>query len=222
MTATWPPKEREHPVAARAEALMYLSLALLLLSTIRDGPVGDAVTLLWLGSLAVLAFLNAGAAFGLYIAAVALYGILHFSGWGSIFERPDNYALPLVLGGLGWRTLTRRPGRLWNRSTIVIGTFLAYGLLQGVWLGIMDRLTFAWYMRMFGLPLLMFLLLGRYRLRAPRAAGAGALPLRAGRVHGDRLDRGAAGMARSHPADVARRSPPRRLHARAPGAPAGW
>lgn len=169
MTVTWPLEERERSVAGRvtatgdvrAEALMYLSLALLLLSTIRAGVVGDVVVLLWLASVAVLAFVNAGAAFGLYIASVALYGILHFSGWGSIFERPDNYALPLVLGGLGWRTLTRRPGRLWDRSTIVIGTFLAYGLLQGIWLGIMDRLTFAWYMRMFGLPLLMFLLLGR-------------------------------------------------------------
>lgn len=140
---------------------MYLSLALLLLSTIRAGVVGDVVVLLWLASVAILAFVNAGAAFGLYIASVALYGILHFSGWGSIFQRPDNYALPLVLGGLTWRTLVRRSGRLWNRSTIVIGTFLAYGLLQGIWLGIMDRLTFAWYMRMFGLPLVMFLLLAR-------------------------------------------------------------
>jgi O-antigen ligase len=144
---------------------MYLSLALLLLSTIRGGPVGDAVTLLWLGSVAVLAFLNAGAAFGLYIAAVALYGILHFSGWGSMFERPDNYALPLLLGGLTWRILVRR-SRLWDRSAVVIAVFLAYGLLQGVWLGIMDRLTFAWYMRMFGLPLVMFLLLSRFGFEA--------------------------------------------------------
>src|SRR5215472_5870100 len=113
MTVTWLPKERDGALPAspagagdgRAEALMYLSLLLLLLSTIPAGAVGNAITLAWLASVAVLAFLNAGAACGLYIASVALYGILHFTGWGSIFERPDNYALPILLGGLTWRTL---------------------------------------------------------------------------------------------------------------------
>lgn len=171
MTATWPLRAAE-PVpavpAARAGArdvagLTYLSLVLLLLSTLPIEPASGAIKLLWLASVAVLTLLNAGAAYGVYVASVALYAVLHFTGWGTVFERPDNYAMVVVTGGLTARTLMRRPQTpLVNRATLVIAAFIGYGLVQGVVLGIMDRTAFAWYMRMFGLPLVMFVLLSQY------------------------------------------------------------
>ena len=142
---------------------MYLSFALLLLSTLPDEAASGVIKLLWLASVAVLTLLNAGAAFGVYIASVAVYAVLHFSGWGSVFERPDNYAMLIVTGGLTARTLMRRAQTPFlNRTTLAIAAFVGYGLLQGVALGIMDRTAFAWYMRMFGLPLAMFVLLWQY------------------------------------------------------------
>jgi O-antigen ligase len=142
---------------------MYVSMALLPISTIQEtGFLGDAVKLAWLVSIAVLAVLNAGAAFGVYVAAVALYAVLSFNGWGSVVERPDNYALLLVAGVLAVHILARRSARLWDRSMLVIVGFLGYGLLQIVWMGLVTRITFAAYMRMFGLPLLMFLLLAQH------------------------------------------------------------
>ncbi len=178
MTATWPltATEREAAVAAASggdrarsrarpvDGLLYLSLTLLLLSTLQVGPVGDVIKLIWLASVAVLTVMNAGAAFGAYVASVAVFAVLHFSGWGSVFERPDNYALLIVLGGLTVRTLLRHPPRAPDRAAVWIGAFLVYGLVQGLVLGVMDRTAFAWFMRMFGLPMLMFVLLSRYRL----------------------------------------------------------
>ncbi|HKC47595.1 MAG TPA: O-antigen ligase family protein [Gemmatimonadales bacterium] len=172
MTATWPLRAAEPAqvrlgaVARPVDGLLYLSLTLLLLSTLQAGPVSDVIKLLWLASVAVLTALNAGAAFGVYVASVALFAVLHFSGWGSVFERPDNYALLIVLGGLTARTLARQRAGPWHRTTVWIGAFVAYTLVQGIALGVMDRTAFAWFMRMFGLPMMMFVLLSRYGFEA--------------------------------------------------------
>ena len=171
MTTTWQLRAADPDFAAPSarvnarsvDGVMYLSLALLLLSTLPAGPPSDVIKLLWLASVALLTAVNAGAAFGVYLASVALYAVLHFSGWGTVFERPDNYAMLIVTGGLTVRTLARGPRTpVWNRTTLVIAAFMGYGLVQGLVLGIMDRTTFAWYMRMFGLPLVMFVLLSQY------------------------------------------------------------
>jgi O-antigen ligase len=52
--------------------------------------------------------------------------------------------------------------RLWSWSALVIVGFVAYGLLDTALMGLLTRYTFAWYMRTFGLPMLMFLLLAQH------------------------------------------------------------
>jgi O-antigen ligase len=144
---------------------MYISMALLLVSTIQEaGPIGHAAKMVCLAFVALLTAINVGAALGVYIAAVALFAVFGSDGWGSVVERPDNYALLLVVGGLTWRIVARGPMRAWDRSMLVIGGFLAYALLQIVWMGLLTRVNFAAYMRMFGLPMLMFLLLAQHGL----------------------------------------------------------
>ena len=141
---------------------MYVSLALLLISTIQGtGLVGDATKVLWLISIAVLTALNVGAAFGVYVAGVALYAVRSFGGWGAVTERPDNYALLILMAGLVLRMAVARV-RLWSWSALVIVGFVAYGLLDTAVMGLLTRYTFAWYMRTFGLPMLMFLLLAQH------------------------------------------------------------
>jgi O-antigen ligase len=146
---------------------MYVSMALLLLSTAQEtGLIGSALKAVWLISIGLLTVLNLGAAFGAYVAAASLFAVLSFDGWGSIVQRPDNYALLVVAAGLGFRILASRPLRLWNWSTVVIGGFVAYALVQSAMVGLLTRGTIAGYMRMLGLPMLMFLLLAHYGLEA--------------------------------------------------------
>jgi O-antigen ligase len=142
---------------------MYVSMALLLLSTTQEtGLIGAALKAVWLLAVGLLSVFNLGAAFGAYVGAATLFAVLSFDGWGSIVERPDNYALLLVAAGLGFRILARRPLRLWGWSTLVIGGFVAYALLQSATVGLLTRGTVAGFMRMLGLPLLMFLLIAHY------------------------------------------------------------
>ena len=79
---------------------LYLSLALLVLSTIDNGAVGTIVKLIWLASVAVLAFTNIGAAFAAYIGSIAIYSPLHYEGVVSPLQRPDNYALVILCAGV--------------------------------------------------------------------------------------------------------------------------
>jgi len=154
--------DRLSAAAGRDDILMYVSMALLLISTIQGtGLIGDATKVLWLISIAVLTALNVGAAFGVYVAGVALYAVRTFGGWGAVTDRPDNYALLIVVAGLLLRMVVAR-ARLWSWSAVVIVGFVAYGLLDTAVMGLLSRYTFAWYMRTFGLPMLMFLLLAQH------------------------------------------------------------
>jgi hypothetical protein len=165
MAAIWRPGEIELPAARRGESdrfLLYASMALLLISTTQEtGAVGDVIKVVWLVSVALLTVVNVGAAFGVYIAAVALFAVWSFGGWGAVTDRPDNYALLILIAGLVLRMVLAR-GRLWTWSTLVMGGFVAYGLLDTAAMGLLTRYTFAWYMRTFGLPMLMFLLLAQH------------------------------------------------------------
>ncbi len=139
---------------------MYFSLLALLVCAVQDtGLIGEAAVIVWLAAFAVLTALNLGAAFGVYIASVGLFAVLRYKGWGTVFERPDNYALLILLGGLVLRIAASRSARLWNKTTILVGAFIGYGILEMMWFGLLTRGNFAWYMRMFGLPFLMFTLL---------------------------------------------------------------
>jgi O-antigen ligase len=143
---------------------MCVSLALLLISTIHNtGFVAPGLTIVWLASMAVLSVVNIGAALGTYVASVALFAVLRFNGWGSVFNRPDNYALLILIGALIVRVAVLHSSRSPYRTGAIIAAFLAYGLMQSAWVGALTRSTFAWYMRMFGLPMLMFFLIQRSR-----------------------------------------------------------
>ncbi|HXJ49192.1 MAG TPA: hypothetical protein VNF91_08500, partial [Candidatus Acidoferrum sp.] len=171
--------DRLSAAAGRDDILMYVSLALLLISTIQGtGVIGDATKLVWLASIAVLTALNVGAAFGVYVAGVAVYAVRSFGGWGAVTERPDNYALLILIAGLLLRMALARV-RLWSASALVIVGFVAYGLLDTAVMGLLTRYTFAWYMRTFGLPMLMFLLLAQhgFGLREFRALARSLLVL---------------------------------------------
>ena len=165
MAAIWRPRESELTAASRDlpdRLLMYGSMALLLISTIPGtGVVGDAMKVVWLLSVALLTVLNVGAAFGVYVASVALFAVWNFGGWGTVFNRPDNYALLVLVAGMVMRLVMTR-ARLWSWSALVIVAFVVYGLLDTAAMGLFTRFTFAWYMRAFGLPMLMFLLLSQH------------------------------------------------------------
>jgi O-antigen ligase len=87
-------------IRSHDNVLLYLSLVLLLLSSVDSGPLGGIVKLLWLASVASLTFINIGAALTAYIGSLAIYSPLHFDGWTSPFERPDNYALVIIFAGM--------------------------------------------------------------------------------------------------------------------------
>ena len=145
--------------AALELVAIYSSLGLLLVSCSDQDWVAGFAKLLWLASVAGLSVMNFGAAFGVYVASAAIYSVLHFKGWGSVFQRPDNFALAILLFSLG---VTRfRPHYLlrsgWLGAGIVV--FMVYSLAQMVLSGSMTRVDFAWHMRMFGLPFLVFLFL---------------------------------------------------------------
>ena len=137
------------------------SLGLLLISCIDLGVLGKITILIWLGSLVLVSRVNLGAAFGIYVASVAIYAVRLFEGWGSIFQRPDNFALLIILFSLvmaGFRKPLPAQERLLAASILL---FVAYILIQMVGFGFLTRSLFAFCMRMFGLPFTFFLLLWR-------------------------------------------------------------
>jgi len=87
-------------VQSRDTALLFLSLALLLGSTLDSGALGTIVKLCWLASVVVLTLINIGAALAAYMASLVIYSPLHFEGWVSPLQRPDNFALAIVLAGM--------------------------------------------------------------------------------------------------------------------------
>lgn len=133
--------------------LTYASFGLLLISCTDEGPFGNVTKLLWLLSTIILSVVSPGGAVGTYVASVAIYNVRHVQGWGSPFERPDNFAFPIVLWGL-LITGVRKPHstRMW-RLILLAGVLVGYGLLQMAALEVGTRSNFAWFMRMFGLPL---------------------------------------------------------------------
>src|ERR1035438_5338206 len=74
-------------------ALLFLSLVLLLFSTIDPGPFGLVIRVCWLGCFVALTFVNIGAALAAYISSLAIYSPLRVEGWSSLMQRPDNYAV---------------------------------------------------------------------------------------------------------------------------------
>jgi O-antigen ligase len=151
--------------AAVTQGMTSVCLILLLLSAAAEGIVGNVAKLMWLLSLVPLTVMNPGAGLGIYVASAAIYSAPYVYGmagqssrFGSLFERPDNFALGGTL--LFWMLCFRR--RLLWRSwglAVLISMFLLITFAHATILGLMTRTNFAVFMRMFGFPLILFLLI---------------------------------------------------------------
>lgn len=145
-------------------ALIYCSLGLLLLSCVDQGYVGTAIKMAWFVSFILVCQINLGAAFGIYVASVAIYAVQLSNDFSSNFQRPDNLAMLIFLVFL-FRAGIRTPlfsERRWLVMSVTL--FLAYTLLQMIGLGVMTRGLFFFCMRMFVVPFGLFLLFWRARL----------------------------------------------------------
>ena len=160
-------RDRARATAPWDEYIMYVSMALLLISTIQGiGLIGDAVKVVWLASVVLLTAINAGAALGVYIAALSLFAVVHYDGLGPAFGRPDYYALLILVAGLAIRMALNRASRTGpgDRATLLVVGFVGYGLLQTALMGVLTRSVFMIYLWMPGLPMMMFLLVAQYGL----------------------------------------------------------
>jgi O-Antigen ligase len=142
LTASWQ-FVRSHDIV-----LFCLSLALLVLSSVDNGPLGGIVKLSWLASIAALTFVNIGAAFVAYICALAIYSPLHVEGWSSAFQRPDNYAIVIVFAGMLFLAVNQK--HRWPRFDPYVSASLILFTLHGL---IFSRLQFAALLKTILIPL---------------------------------------------------------------------
>lgn len=152
-----------HFIRSYHHVFLYFSLVLLVLSAADSGPLGGIAKLFWLASVASLTVTNIGAAFATYVGSLAIYSPLHFVGWGSPFERPDNYALVIVL--VGMLVLAFHEEKARSRLSTYILVMLLFVLLHGAIFDGFSRGTFAGAMRAIGIPFLICALLAVVGLR---------------------------------------------------------
>ncbi len=125
LTSSW------QSVGLHDNVLLFSSLLLLVLSTIDHGPFGSFCALCWLVSFAALVFVNIGAALAAYISSLAIYSPLHFAGWASLSQRPDNYAVVILFIAILRLAITRQEARP-RFFVYLIPAFLAFSILHGV------------------------------------------------------------------------------------------
>ncbi len=150
-TGTWP--------GMPERVVLYASFGLLFVSCTASNEIGDMARLLWLGSLAAMSFMNWGAAFGLYVSAAAVYSVIHLETWGSVFERPDNFALGIFVLSYCLTHLRDIFHPKDRKLTVAVFLFLGLVLVQFLIVGPVSRENFAWIMRSYGIPFIIFLLL---------------------------------------------------------------
>jgi O-antigen ligase len=143
LTASW------QLIRSHDNVLLYLSLALLVLSSADNGPLGGVVKLFWLASVVSLTLTNIGAAFAAYIGSLAIYSPLHFDGWSSPFERPDNYALVILFAGMLLLVFNKEEAR--PRFNAYVLAFMAFCILHGV---VFSQMQYASLLRNILIPLL--------------------------------------------------------------------
>lgn len=110
--------------------LLYLSLLILLFSTIDNGPLGDLVKCCWLISFSALALVNIGSAFVAYIASLALYSPLHYESMFPLLQRPDNLAMPILFAAMAFQVLSRN--RLLRSVNPYVAVLIVYFLAHGL------------------------------------------------------------------------------------------
>jgi hypothetical protein len=139
--------------------IIYTSFCLLIASSLDPGMMGGLLKLFWLFSLAAVAIFNLGAAVGLYIVSVAIYSVRHYKGWGSILERPDNFALAIILIVCALAHLRKDFFSRLGYLGLAIAALVIYALVQMVGLDLVTRDNFALFMRMLGIPLVLFVMM---------------------------------------------------------------
>jgi len=126
--------------------------------------------LLWIGSIAAMAAMNRGAAFGLYVVSTAFYGafrvyaagtslysIKSYGALRSILERADNVAFAILIFAL--MIFHLREGIL--KARFLLGSMALFLLLviATIFLsGAPSQYTFPIFMRSYGQPFLFFIL----------------------------------------------------------------
>jgi hypothetical protein len=139
--------------------IIFTSFCLLVVSTLDQGMMGGLLKLCWLFSLAAITIFNLGAAVGLYIVSAAIFSVRHYPRWGSILERPDNFAMAIILIEYAFLYLRKDIFSRVGYLALAIGALLIYGLAQMAVLDLITRENFAWFMRMFGIPLIFYLMM---------------------------------------------------------------
>ena len=153
------------------------SLGLLLISCIDLGVRGKITILIWLGSLVLVSRANLGAAFGIYVASVAIYAVRLFEGGVQYFSGRTISRCSIILFSLvmaGFRKPLPAQERLLAASILL---FVAYILIHWWASGFPTRSLFAFCMRMFGLPFTFFLLLCRARPSYRELRGFSLVPM---------------------------------------------
>lgn len=138
---------------------IWISVALLFVSCVDISFVGNIAKLFWLISLALVSVMNFGAGFGIYVASVAIYNPMHVWGGQSIFDRLDNFGLILILLIFVFTRL--RKGFLSGARylIVIISFYILFTLLQAQIHGQLTWYNLAQFLRMFGLPFTIFLVL---------------------------------------------------------------
>jgi O-antigen ligase len=140
-----------------------LLLGILLISTLDEAAAPVARGLV-LACFAPLMIVNVGAALGVYIGAALVFSVHHFAGQGSWVERPDNYALLFLTFCLVFgRSFGRTAGAL-GWTAVAVALLVGIGLLHLIALVGFSTVELTWFMRMFGIPLGLFVLLRRAAL----------------------------------------------------------
>ena len=139
-------------------------LGIFLASSVDQVGLAPPLRALGLVGFAVLVVLNAGAALGVYIGAATIFSMHHFAGQGSWVQRPDNYALLMLVGYLAFaRSFGRNVGRFgWTVPAVIV--FVAVSMLRLVDLGLFRTHEVSWFMRMFAIPLALYVVLRRAAL----------------------------------------------------------
>jgi hypothetical protein len=143
----------------REYVMVYASFILLLISCVNDDLASNVAKCLWLLSMAIVSTTNIGAALGIYVASVAIYSPIHYEGQGTLLQRPDNYALAIFFVSFFLNNLTKLSLKNTNYSGLTIALFLIYALGQSVFLGLLTIGRFAWFMRTFGLSMVIYVMI---------------------------------------------------------------
>jgi O-antigen ligase len=163
----------QHSVPGRAAlegAFGVLLVAWMIFSTV-DEALGPTTRALFVGCFAALTIVNVGAATAVYIATALVFSVHHSGGDLSYVERPDNIAFlfltAYLVAGRGFR---RSAGRFGSTAT-VIALFVLTAVIHLIALVGVEWFWFAWFARMFGIPLTLFVLLRRAALSTGEVRG---------------------------------------------------